>query len=755
MRQTALAFLLSLSTIACFTSPCLAQANEKILEPKRPRIALVLSGGGARGIAHIGVLKALQELRVPVDMVVGTSMGAVVGGAFASGQSVEELEAFVRSADWDAILSDRAPRRELSFQRREDDRLVASRIDFGVGLKGVTLPPAAAGNSALEFTLTRLAQGAKSEQGLQQLPLPFRALATDLLDGKLVTLSDQPLFLAMRASMAVPGLFSPVRVDGRLVVDGGLVRNLGVDVARTMGADVIIAVNVGSPLLSEQELLSALSVTDQMVKLLTTQNVEHSLAELRPQDVLITPAMEQIGLTDFSRREQALQSGQQASLAASAQLQALALSELDYRRHEDSRRRPGAAATSSVAALPMGRLTIDGTGFTNPAALKLMVEAQGLKPGQPVTHAQINEASAALQGRGDFDRIDTHVIDDAGVRDVQMTVSEAAWARSRLRLGFEVESDFGRNNAYALTLLHSLGWINAWGAELRTLARVGSERELGLSFNQPLGPGSAWYLEPQFNYRAYNTYMPLFFSDLAYRRSRAGLMAGRRLGNWGDLQLGYSHSSETYKTSGIGVAFGFPDSNEATVESGPEARFRIDTLDAPAFPGRGYLLDLHGRRLSSGDQTGEMPFEARAMAAFQINSWAGHLYAEYAEAAAKKTDAVPRPRGKVDNPLGGFLRLSGSRPPLPNGASSLAFTRLVMAKQLAQMPVGLGGAVRAGFSLEAGKSASLGRPLGDAKLRTAASGFLAVDTRLGPFYLAYGGTRDGDSTVYFFLGPLW
>jgi NTE family protein len=143
------------------------------------------------------------------------------------------------------------------------------------------------------------------------------------------------------------------------------------------------------------------------------------------------------------------------------------------------------------------------------------------------------------------------------------------------------------------------------------------------------------------------------------------------------------------------------------------------------------------------------------MAAFQINSWAGHLYAEYAEAAAKKTDAVPRPRGKVDNPLGGFLRLSGSRPPLPNGASSLAFTRLVMAKQLAQMPVGLGGAVRAGFSLEAGKSASLGRPLGDAKLRTAASGFLAVDTRLGPFYLAYGGTRDGDSTVYFFLGPLW
>lgn len=213
----------------------------------RPRIALVLSGGGARGFAHVGALRALKELRVPVDMVAGASMGAVVGGAYAAGRSVEELEQFVRATDWPAILADRPPREDLPFRRREEDLLVPSRIEFGVDRSGLRLPPAAVANASLEAALARLLPDGAGDTPLNRLALPFRCVASDLLSGEMVELADTPLFASMRASLAMPGVFAPIRVNQRLLVDGGLVRNLPVDIARAMGADMVIAVNVGAP----------------------------------------------------------------------------------------------------------------------------------------------------------------------------------------------------------------------------------------------------------------------------------------------------------------------------------------------------------------------------------------------------------------------------------------------------------------------------------------------------------------------------
>ncbi len=439
--------------------------------------------------------------------------------------------------------------------------------------------------------------------------------------------------------------------------------------------------------------------------------------------------------------------GSQASMAAKSALLPLALSATDYAEHERLRRAPAMAANVGDA-LPLGKLTILGTGFTNPQAL---AAETGLQPGQKVSKAQIDQGSATLQGRGDFDRIDTQVVDVDGRRDVTLSVSEAAWSRSRLRLGFEVESDFDSSNVYALTLLHTLSWINAWGAELRTLARIGTTQQLDMGFHQPLGAGSAWYVEPQLTYQSIKTYMPLFGSNLRATTGWSGVVLGRRLGIWGDVQLGAGE-----QTIGLTVNFppGFEDAaaglNRKVTETTQEARFRIDTLDAPAFPGRGYLFDLHTQRLTSGEDSGEMPYELKAMAAFQLGTWAGHLYGEYAQAST---------HGNVADDLGGFLRVSGSAPRGPQSQepaiSSQALVRWVMAKQFGQMPLGLGGALRAGFSLESGSSASGGKGLGGADWRKAASIFASVDTRLGPFYLALGSTQGGASTVYFFLGPVW
>jgi NTE family protein len=704
---------------------------------QRPRIGLVLSGGGARGLAHLGVLRALRELRVPVDLVVGTSMGAVVGGAYAAGRSIEEIEEIVHSADWATILSDRPQRRELSFTRREEDQLLPSRIEMGLNRNGVSLPPAAVGNSALERTLERLISGQRADLPLNQLALPFRALATDLLSGEMHEMIDTPLFLALRASMAVPGVFAPVRIQGRPMVDGGLVRNLGVDIARKMGADIIIAVNVGSPLLEERELGSAVGVANQMLQILTEQNVTRSLKELRPADVLIDPQLDSMGFLDFQRLAPTVEVGHRAALAAQERLQQLALTDADYSAYQQSRL---PLASAQPRALPLQALSIKGTRRSNPQALQ---SSLGLQAGEPVTEAQVERAAAVLYGSGDFDRVDTAILDSDGRRQVTLQVNEAAWARSRLRVGLELYSNFDDANRFSLVAMHSANWLNPWGAELRSLGRIGAKRELGTELLQPLGPGSDLYLAPRLHYE--ESEADTFeggrrVARYAVNLGTASLSLGWRLGNWGDVRLGTGRvRSRTRAQLPEDPSLGSVRLSLRT----HYAQLRIDSLDSMAFPARGQLLNLSYARLDS-DRTGSInQVSALGLSAFQLGHWAGHLYGEYSHASIGNTSS-----------LGGFLRLSGS-PDSSLEGRNLFLGRLVMAKRIGQMPLGLGQSVRVGFSLELGGAVPEQQTLQAGDLKLAGSGFLAVDTRFGPFYLALGGTREGKSAVYLFLGPVW
>ncbi|GGC57860.1 patatin-like phospholipase family protein [Undibacterium terreum] len=244
----------------------------------RPKVALVLSGGGARGGAHIGVLKALEELRVPVDIVVGTSAGAIVGAAYASGMPLADIEREMQSLSTASLFHD-VDRRSLSVARKTDDEGSYVGPEFGIDANGISLPMGAVSGVALEAVLRRLTARQASEN-FDRLPIPFRAIATDAASGEMVVLAQGNLALAVRASMAIPAVLTPVEIDGRLLVDGGLSRNLPVDVARALGADIIIAVNIGTPLLKREEIKSVLSMSNQMTRMLTASNVRHSLAEL-------------------------------------------------------------------------------------------------------------------------------------------------------------------------------------------------------------------------------------------------------------------------------------------------------------------------------------------------------------------------------------------------------------------------------------------------------------------------------------------
>ncbi|HEX8612500.1 MAG TPA: patatin-like phospholipase family protein [Telluria sp.] len=719
-------------------APSAPDAGAALAKPARPRVALVLSGGGARGFAHIGVLRVLRDMHVPVDIVVGTSMGSVIGGAYAAGSSVADLEQMARHTDWDRVVADRPAREDLEFRRREEDVLLPSRIEFGVHSDGISLPPAAAGNAALELALARLLPAGTRDRPVNQLSLPFRSVASDLVTGDLVDLVDTPLFLTMRASLAVPGVFAPVRVNRRLVVDGGLVRNLPIDLARKMGADIIIAVNVGTPLAPEKNLGSALGVAQQMINILTEQNVQRSIRELRPEDVLISPELSGTSFLDFRNIDNAIKGGEAAARELSPRLAALALPAAEYALFENNR-----LATPPLSDTPMllAEVQVESGGRINPKILQVQ---SGLAQGQTRTREQVRRAANSLYGRGDLERVETDIDDEGGQRSVAIRATEAGWTNSRLRVGLELASDFDDANRFALKVMHVRSSMNPWGGELRTSAQIGDERGIGVQFHQPLGPGSPWYIAPELQYGSSSIDVFQYGrrqSRYAFSQRSASVVVGRELGTWGDVQAGVVRQA-------LGARAVIPEQSgsERAANNYSFLRYRIDTLDSLGFPSRGNLLDaqLAGRGRDRDGVGALAQFSLLGLSAFRTRDWAGHVYGEYAIASS----------GAAPLSLGGFLRLSGSLPESVEG-NRIAFGRLVMARRIGALPVTLGGTLRAGFSLEAGGAFDRQGAQRDAAFKQAVSGFLSVDTRFGPVYVGAGKTIDGAGTAYLFLGPIW
>ncbi|MBG6222185.1 MULTISPECIES: patatin-like phospholipase family protein [unclassified Janthinobacterium] len=722
---------------AAVSSPAAAQ---ELSAPARPRIALVLSGGGARGLAHIGVLKVLQELHVPIDMVVGTSMGGVVGGAYAAGASVADLETMARETNWARVVADRPPRDELAFRRREEDLLLPSRLEFGTSRNGISTPPAAASNAALEMALNRLLPAGMRDRPASQLPLPFRSVASDLVNGELVELVDTPLFLSMRASLAVPGVFVPVRVNNRLVVDGGLVRNLPVDMARAMGADIIIAVNVGTPLAPEKELGSAIGVAQQMLQILTEQNVQRSLKELQAQDILVAPDLTGVSFLDFENYARAMRAGEQAAQALASRLAPLSLPPQQYAAREQLRL---AAPALLDVALPLVRLAVESEGDINPRILQAQ---SGLVEGQMVNQEDVLKVATKLYGRGDLARVETQVVDAGDQRAVTIKAVEAPWASSRLRVGLEMASDFRDSNTFALKLLHVRSNLNSWGGELRSMVQIGTTRNFGVQYWQPLGAGSPWYIAPSIQYSSQA--VDLFDKGrrnarVAYSGQSTSLVLGHQFGFWGNLQLGVTRS-EVKADISIPADPAYP--KERSLGTNQFVQFRVDTLDSPGFPTRGALLDATWTRASTtgSGESGLGRSAITGLQAFGSGNWAGHVYGEWARAQ----------RGEAPLSLGGFLRLSGTQFESVTGRS-VALARFVMARRIASLPSTLGGAVRAGFSLEMGGGFDQSERWKASKFTQASSAFISVDTRFGPVYVASGASKGGESTLYLFLGPVW
>ncbi len=443
----------------------------------RPRVGLVLGGGGARGAAHIGVLEELERLRIPVDCVAGTSMGALVAGAWGAGLSPAALRAEMGKANWNELFQDNPGFDDIDLRTKRLSRRYLSASETGITPHGVVTPPGVLSGQKIKLFFNRLVQSDVNERMLEQLPLPVSIVATDIGNGERVVFRDGSLTQAMRASMSVPGLMTPVEYRGRKLVDGGLVDNLPVqEVRERCDAQVVIAVNVGTPPLKASEISGLLSVSTQMVAILTEQNVTRSLALLKPADIYIKPDLEGVSAGDFDRSAEAADRGLAATKLA-LQLQKLSVDAETYATWRNRWQQP-ADKPAMVDAIE-----ITGLHTVNTAAVSRHIEQM---PGTPLDVATLNRDLLRAYGDGYFERVDYSMTRDGERNVLRIMPVEKSWGPDYLRLGLNLNSSVTGQSSFSVRAAYQKTWLNALGGELLYSAELGTNTGLGVDYYQPL-----------------------------------------------------------------------------------------------------------------------------------------------------------------------------------------------------------------------------------------------------------------------------
>jgi NTE family protein len=705
----------------------------------RQKVVLVLSGGGARGSAHIGVLKVLEEYHVPVDLVVGTSMGSIVGGLYASGWSVDEIEAKITTIDWGSVFVDKLQREEKTYRRKAEDARFLIPLKMRFKQWKPYLPPAVIGGQNLELLFQGLAIAATGETDFDKFPVPYRAVATDLSDGKAVVLGSGSLATAMRASMSLPGIFPPVELDGKPLADGGMAANFPVRIARALGAEVVIGVDITSPLRKKEQLGNLLTRIDQVTGLLTNANKEEDMNAVVPRDVIIVPELGDITFSDFAKAGETIARGEAAARAAEARLRALAVPDAEWAayvaRHH---RRP-------QSDLIVDRVVIENTGPLSDAIVSRRIV---VPTGKPLDEADLAKQLTRLYGLDVFGSIhhDFTRTDGEGVLTVQ--VPPKPFGRNSLQFGFFISNDFKGDLGVDLTVSHLLMPVNRSGGEWRNTFQFGTHNVASTEYYQPLDPSMAWFFDGELGYRRNQV---RFFSPegdalAEYSFGSLGGTAGfgRVFGRWGELSVG------AYRTSGkgsprIGVAaFSTLDSEDG----GIEANFVADTLDSTTWPRRGTEARAQYRQ------------SLTAMGAQESGQFASLLLGK--AMSIDKNVVVLSIQGQdiikgpplIDNVaiVGGFLRLSGLHENQLLGVKG-GMARAMYYRELTTFNLGsMTQRMYAGFSLEAGGVYDTGDPVTWPSVRRAGSIFVGADTILGPAYLGYGYEESGQQSAYIIIG---
>ena len=718
--------------------PAPGAAQSPAADAKRPKVCLVLSGGGARGAAHVGVLKVLEEMRVPIDCITGTSMGSLVGAAYATGTTVPEMEQLLGEISTQLLFKEKPPRREQAIRRKLDDRENFIGPEIGLNDWKLGLPKGFVSGVQLETVLRALA---KTEGYLKfdELGIPFRAVATDLVTGRTVVFAEGELANVMRASMSVPGAIAPAEFDGKILVDGGLTDNLPVDVARAMGADVVIAVNLGTPLAPREQLNSILGVSGQVINILTEQNVQRSLASLKATDILILPELGDFSAGDFDHLPATVPIGEAAARKVADRLAALSLPPAEY-----AALRSRQLVVAAQDTKPVDEIRFTNLERVNPATAKAVMDT---KPGVPLDQQVLDADMRRLYGTGYFEHVNYRILEEPGRRVLSIDAVEKSWGPNYLRFGFGFSTDFKGDAPFNILASYRRTWINALGAEWRNDLQLGQSSSFATEFYQPLDPTQFFFVAPRAE--GQRRLVDLFqgsqrLARYDVRYARAGLDLGSQLTRYGELR--------------VGALFGALD---ASLNTGPPelappvgrmkqgaftSRLVVDQLDSAIFPRSGAAATAHvfASTAALGATDPYTKWDADGTAVW---SFGAHTFSVGFKAGGK-LGSDPLPRYDLFQ-WGGFLQQSG----YPIGAlvtDRFTFARLLYYNKFIEQKLLEG--IYAGFSLEAGRYGTPLVPGAPSGVLKSASVFLGADTPVGPLYFGYGRAADHNGSFYLFLG---
>jgi NTE family protein len=711
-----------------------------------PKIGLTLSGGGAKGAAHIGVLEVLEEYRIPIHAVTGTSMGAYVGGMVALGLSAEEIKRRTFDINWSDGYFDRQTRKELQLREKKRTDEFHFYTDIGLSLDGEVKPfPGLVLGQKMASILRKATGNPPNYDSFDQLAIPYRAVATDLETIEPVVLDKGNLVQAMQASMSVPGALRPVHIDGRLLVDGGIVNNMPVDQVKILGADVVIAVDLRDQMFNIEDLHSAVTVVSQLTTHMTNKGTDEQIALLNlEKDIYIVPDVSFMVATDFDLMYQAYRSGRKAAIAVLPQLMRYQLNENEYARYRGKKR----SHRWNPPTYSFTKITI-----INQTALSdhSLYQWLALQPNQEYSAEEIELAIDRLYAKGIFEKI-TYELEKNG-KQLSIIVVEKSWGPGYLNLKVSIERDNEDRPNYGVGAEYTLTNITNLGGEWKSKVLLGvqdmlvSELYLPLDYQQQyftsVGAGwqkviRAFHNVDRFNlapdevkYKSWN-----IFTELGWNIHRDSSLAIGFDASYSDIQgeLSSAPKQEVESYSGFG-------------------EFNYDNLDSFFFPNTGNLFDVQlgyrysNSELDSGDISESVPYLDTQL--IKPLSFGDHTLITGLKVSGSESNAfypvAPQSLGGLFN-LSGFTHFHFTGNYSAIGTLIYRYHLTDVDFKLFSAPLYLGGsAERGGVWLDEDDISW------DSSI-TAGSLYIALDTLLGPVVLAYGKSEDDNGSLYFAFG---
>ncbi len=733
-------FLILPIFLALFPVPAYGQATAEKAKD-RPSIGLVLGGGGARGLAHVGVIKVLEDNQIPIDVIAGTSMGAIVGSLYASGYSADELVNITTEMDWHGVFNDKTARSRSTFRRKADEFgfLTDYKITFKDGK--IVLPQGIIQGQNLFLELSNLLAKTRSVGKFEDLPIPFRLVATDLSTGKPVVMKDGDLATAVFASMAIPGLIPPVERNGKYLIDGGLVNNVPVNLARELGADIVIVVNVGTDPKSADDINNFIEVLRQTQIILTHENTRAQIATLNTDDILITPSLEGVSAASFDQAETMAEIGAEAMRGALPQLAKLRMSNNAWLRHLKARlpEQPLRAVVDRVDVAQDSNLTDD-----------ILRAGISIKPGEAFDAVRLNRDIDRLYGNGIYNRITYEIEEEDEITVLKIDGKVKESSEGYFKYGVSLDSNLEDASSFKLGVSYTKPQANKWGGEWRSELNIGDTLEGIAEFYQPIGVKQRFFVEPSLFFERDKG---AFFDDEGRRRGDIKTLAGGGsvqggvlFGRWGELRGGLTKAK--IKVSLTDQSLGL--SSFKIDDSFFLARGTVDTLDSLSFPTKGGLI-IAEYQVHDDFIGGDTKFTQSSLNAFLPLTTGRHTFG-FGTRLSGSSGRDANLLGTSE--LGGFLSLSGfSEGELDGQYAAMIlgtyYYRLNDQGTLFDLPLYVGA------SLEAGNVYPSFEAIHPDDAIYASSLFAGMKSPLGPVFMGIGYNDKGNTSFYFSIGSFF